>query len=206
MKAKGMTNTPVTVKPEVEEYFEAIKDIDKYQELPCIDINPFMATMINGMMIKKDMGRVDGVGRAELVDKTSGEIVETTTFYTKKIVDADTFVKIYSNRLKDLFDLSKTAIKVFFYFIDQMNKPYNINTSMILIDIQECVDYCDYSANTQVYAGLIELVKAGIIAKAHRRNLFHIDPNTVFNGNRMMVMEEYIKKEADYFDDKSLSR
>ena len=200
-----MTNTPVTVKPEVEEYFEAIKDIDKYQELPCIDINPFMATMINGMMIKKDMGRVDGVGRAELVDKTSGEIVETTTFYTKKIVDADTFVKIYSNRLKDLFDLSKTAIKVFFYFIDQMNKPYNINTSMILIDIQECVDYCDYSANTQVYAGLIELVKAGIIAKAHRRNLFHIDPNTVFNGNRMMVMEEYIKKEADYFDDKSLS-
>lgn len=201
-----MTNTPVTVKPEVEEYFEAIKDIDKYQELPCIDINPFMATMINGMMIKKDMGRVDGVGRAELVDKTSGEIVETTTFYTKKIVDADTFVKIYSNRLKDLFDLSKTAIKVFFYFIDQMNKPYNINTSMILIDIQECVDYCDYSANTQVYAGLIELVKAGIIAKAHRRNLFHIDPNTVFNGNRMMVMEEYIKKEADYFDDKSLSR
>ena len=208
MKSKGseVVVKPIPIRPEVVEYFETIKDIDKFQEFPVIEINPFIAPMQNNMNVKHlNQYASDGTGRRDVVDQTTGEVYKDVRFFKRtEEVDSDKFVKIFSGRLRDLFDLSKTAINVFFFILDEMQKPYNINASMIYIDIQACQEFCEYSATKQVYLGLTELLRSGIIAKSHKRHLFYVDPRIAFNGKRMVIVEEYIKKEADFFDDEAL--
>ena len=204
MKAQGSGLRPVDDSKN-SEYFDIIKDVEKYSDVPAVNHNPFVASAINNVTIKKKFdGTVQGYGKGNLVNDETGEVVEVHTFRKGKEVDSNAFKKIFNSRLKDIFNLSKTGITVFGYFIHALQSPVNVNRDCIYIDVDEAMSWCEYNSNVSVYNGLTELIKEGLIAKSHMRNMFYIDPNAIFNGNRLVIYEEYIKKEDNYFDDKSL--
>ena len=67
---------------------------------------------------------------------------------------------------------------------------------MIYFDVHAAQQYCKYSTNNSVYRGLTELIRVGFVAKSSKRSHIYVDPRTVFNGNRIIVMEEYVKGTA----------
>ncbi len=106
-----------------------------------------------------------------------------------------------------MFNLSKTAIKVFGYIMDELAEPRNINQHCIYLNVQDAMEWCEWRARNMVYTGLTELIAAGFIARASKPpNHYWIDPKTAFNGNRVIVLQEYIKDEnrelgGDLYDD-----
>ncbi len=202
------TKLPIPVNQDAkDEYLEMIKDADKFTEFPVLNHNPFIVDVSRSLKTKFKSDGVVKAGRTSLINEETGEVVDDVHFYgQRKVVDTETFVKIFSGRLKDIFDLSKTAVNVLLYIIDSIQKPMNINRDVVYLDIEDIGNWCGYSAKSTAYQGLVELMKAGMIAKYKKRNFYYIDPSLIFNGNRVLIYDEYIRKEADYFDDKSLKK
>ena len=184
------------------DYLESVKDCNKYGEFPEMDHNPFVSKMAGQFSIKKKfVGEVNEVGSTQFVNEETGEVFDKVNLFArKKMVDEATFVKMFTGRLKDIFDLSKTAINVLLYIMDAIQLPVNINRDIIYLDVNDIMHWCGYGNNSPVYKGMTELIKAGMMAKSQMKNMYFIDPTVIFNGDRMVVMEEYIKKEKNYFN------
>jgi hypothetical protein len=181
-------------------YFEKIQNIDNYSDFPSMDHNPFTCLLkANMKMDYKTKGAVNGVDRFEITDRDSGEIVSgmqsNILFRKKEIVDDEQFMKLYTSQLKDMFALTYPALKVFGYFIKEMQKLKD--TTDVFFRLQDCMDFCDYSSRAIVYKGLTELILKGFICKTIRTSTFFINPLYIFNGNRIAIYKEYERK--DYF-------
>ena len=193
----------------LQTYLESVKDIENYSEAPIVTSNPFRSNLKSSIEMKyKTEHAINSIGTVEIRDTITGEITsgvgENRIFTRRKFVDNEAFVKIYLNRFRDVMKLSISAIKVFNYLLGEMQKPENINKDQIYFEIKDCMEFCGYTTHNMVYNGLTELISHGFVARSDKPYLIYVDSNVAFNGNRILVFEEYIRKEADHFDDKSL--
>ena len=189
-----------------ESYLELVRQADKFSELPMPKDNPFRYKLQTKIGIQRVVkGSVNAVGSVDIIDRNTGEVVsgaeENRVFVKRERVDDDIFVKLYSDRIKAMFNLSHPAIKIFGYFLHIMQRPENINRDVVYLDMKDCQEFCGYKTHPMIYTGLKELVVNGFIARHPRQNHFYVDPNVAFNGNRIVVMEEYVRKETDYFEE-----
>ena len=124
----------------------------------------------------------------EVVNRNTGE-VQGTQVVTYKKVDSAEFVKLFAKNIALTFDLGSAGIKAFNVLIWQV-QTYGMNTDMLTIDSLTMDEFNSYHEKTLSIAtlkrGLCELEKAKIIAKAARRGQYYINPNFVFNGNRIV--------------------
>ncbi|HUM53516.1 MAG TPA: hypothetical protein PK431_16980 [Chitinophagales bacterium] len=160
--------------------FVKLRNAEKYSK------NPFLTDEI----LKIDSGKkmiIAGSTKQVLVDTDSGQIDGITLLHKYKEVDRTQFVKLYVNEIQSLFDLSKTGLKVFGFVVNSMR----INTDEIYISITKLMQYCGYRNKTQVYKGLAELIGNKIIAMSEDTNLWYVNPNVVFNGDRIAFVKEY---------------
>ena len=195
-----------------EKYLDSVKNIEKFSEAPEMQKSPFLPAMVSAFeMTRKVLHADNKIAAVDIYDKNTGELVssaeENRIFVNKQHVDKKKFVKIYYDRLSIMFNLSKTAIKVFGYIMDELAEPRNINQHCIYLNIQDAMEWCEWRARNMVYTGLTELIAAGFIARASKPpNHYWIDPKTAFNRNRVIVLQEYIKDEnrelgGDLYDD-----
>ena len=153
-------------------------------------INPFL--MDDGV-IKIERGKkaiIMGGTKDILVDQETGETKALGVLAKYQEVDRTKFVKIYVNEIKNIFDLSTTGYKVFAYLLTCIK----INNDEIYLNIQDCVDFCKWKATVQVYRGLGELMKNEIIAQSKKSNIWFINPNIIFNGDRFAFIKQYTLK------------
>lgn len=194
---------------ELSAYLESVKDIEKFSEAPAVSTNPFRSRLKSSITIKnKKIAGQDHAGVFEVIDAdgvVEDGIKKRSAFYKERYVDSEAFVKIYLNRFRDMLKLSLSAIKVFNYFLGEMQKPENINKDQLYFNVKDCMEFCDYSSHAMVYNGLTELISHGFVAKSDKPYIIYVDSNVAFNGDRILVFEEYIRKDANYFDDKSLN-
>jgi hypothetical protein len=194
-----------------EGYLDRLNDSDKFSDIPSLDYNPFREKLNDAITMKRKMkGAVNRVNGMTLIDNDTGEeisgIDKNVVFVKKEYVDNEKFLKVYSNRLKELFDLTNAAMKVFGYFMVEMQKVHNKNKDMVYFNLKDCMEFCGYNSHKQVYRGLTELILNKFIAKCSTPpNHFWIDCRTAFNGDRIFIMEEHVRKQNDHFDDKSLT-
>lgn len=185
---------------QLTEYRDKIKDITKLSDAPSISFNPFTPELGSVIEMKrKRVGKEQGMGNVTIIDDKTGAInpgEETKVFYEKKYVDDDKFIKIYQGQLKAMFALSGGGIKVFGYFIYQMQGITGKDIDMIYFNVQECMEFCQYKVHNQVYNGIIELIKKEFIAVAPRNHHYYINPMYIFNGNRVMIYQEFIRKDS----------
>lgn len=181
-------------------YVESIESAEKFNDFPKLEVNPFMHLLGNVLQKEyKTLGSINGVGNVEMVDKKTGEIVqarENKVFTRKEFVDSDKFLKIYNSQLKEMFNLSYPALKVYGYFISEMQ--HTKDDTMIYFHLQDCMDFCDYNVHGMVYTGLTELIKKLFICKAVRHPMYYINPLYAFNGSRIILYSEYINN--DYYE------
>jgi hypothetical protein len=135
------------------------------------------------------------------INNTTGELA-TTQLYTYKEVDEAQFVKLFTQNIALTFNLTSAGLKalnVLIYAVQYkaMNKDIVILTEITLAEFLE-----DEAAKGNKFVlsrptftrGISELIKSNILARCERAGDYFINPNFVFNGDRLLFVTAIRKK------------
>jgi hypothetical protein len=157
------------------------------------DSNPFLDHMIKeAPPIKRRVEFVGQNGRGaastQLVNPKTGEVEVEQMFFRVRKVDEEKFVKLFTARFEQLWDMSKAAMRVFGYIIQSLEP----GRDRFIFRMKECQETTKYVARNTITTALSELVELGLIARTQYPNEFYINPMLVFNGSRITIAEQFI--------------
>lgn len=166
--------------------------------------NPFLEKAIeqieeNKIAKKRFVKGNRGVEQA--IVNRDGEVTGHTAFLQYVEIDEEKFAKLYLSQFSAFWDLSKSAMRVFSYFLTQL-KP---NNDIIVFNIEEALKHTQYKSKQPIYDGLVSLCQNDIIARGWSDVIYFINPLCVFNGNRVTFAKTYVKKKAKEVDKNQLS-
>lgn len=162
-------------------------------KLPQFEENPFVENALKEIQENtvKKVQYINGSRSAEnVVVNQDGEVIAQSRFVRYIEVDEEKFAKIYLSQFGAFWDLSKTAIKVLGYVLNNLIP----NKDIVYIDIQDAMRYTGYKEEKSLYKGIAELVNADIIARSTSYIKYFINPLIFFNGDRVTFATTYIKK------------
>jgi hypothetical protein len=154
--------------------------------------NPFLGDMV--VPVKGRQVKISKLGEDNniLVNQHTGE-VHGTHVTTIKRVDSEQFIKLFTANIGLTFDLSAAGIKAFSVLLWSMQKNA-LARDQVDLDVFVLNEFCNNHrdrdpplrlSQATFWRGLAELVKAQIIAKTMRQGRYFINPNFVFNGDRV---------------------
>ncbi len=151
--------------------------------------NPFLTDMIIPVRDKKvqlsRLGKDDNV----LINQKTGE-VQGTHVTTYKRVDSDQFVKLFTANIALTFDLNSAGIKAFSVLMWAIQHT-SLGKDVVMLNKITLEDFLIEHEGTvklslaTFWRGLANLTKTKIIAKHVNQGCYFINPNFVFNGDRI---------------------
>lgn len=167
--------------------------------------NPFLKELNlrkkrNTIKVNTSMGKENNI----IINQGTGEIVgEYTHVTTFREVDEIEFVKLFSKNIALTFDLTSAGIKAFNVLIYAVQNKA-LNKDLIQLDSQTREEFLELEdnknfklSNSSFLRGLRELVQSKIIAHYSVRGMYFINPNFVFNGDRLAFTNAIIKKHKE---------
>jgi len=154
--------------------------------------NPFLEGMlipVKGKQVKlSKLGREDHV----LINQGTGEVLGTHVTTYKK-VDGEQFVKLFTANIALTFDLSSAGIKTFsaLLWVVQNKALSKDEVDLDILALEEFAEaHSDKAPPLKLSPatfrrGINELEKAQIVAKTMRQGRYFINPNFIFNGDRI---------------------
>lgn len=154
--------------------------------------NPFLEGMlipVKGKQVKlSKLGSDDNV----LINQSTGE-VHGTHVTTYKAVDSEQFVKLFTTNIAMTFDLKAPGIKAFGVLLWVVQNKALAKDEVDfdnLVLAQFSNTHADRDPPLRLSPatfrrGIFELEKAQIIAKTMRQGRYFINPNFIFNGDRI---------------------
>lgn len=125
--------------------------------------------------------------------------VKSTHIATYKQVDDDQFVKLFTQNIAMIFDLSQAGRKTLDMIMHVMQRTA-ISKDEVYIDDNVRADFTEMFSlklsKTTMYRGIAALEDANIIAKSVKTNIYFLNPNIVFNGDRL-VLTQAIERNRD---------
>lgn len=164
----------------------------KVREVVRYESNPFIEGMV--VPIKGQKVQLSKLGKDDniLVNQSTGEI-QGTHITTYRKVDAEQFVKLFTANIALTFDLKAAGIKAFNVLV-WMLQNNSVSKDLIPLDkfaLEAFLKAHDYRkppiklSQPTFWRGLAELESAQIVAKHVRQGWYFINPNFVFNGDRI---------------------
>lgn len=130
----------------------------------------------------------------QAVDEKTGELLGQTVFMRTKMVDTETFAKVYQMGFQAFADMKPSVMKVFRFIISQL-RPDNDKFNLYIEDIIEETKL----HKATIYRALAVLCDREIIARGRSEYDYFINPMYVFNGNRVTFITNWINANApDY--------
>lgn len=179
------------------------KQTIRYEENPFIE---GMVVPVKGQRVQLSrLGRDDNI----LVNQSTGE-VQGTHITTYKRVDSEQFVKLFTANIALTFELGSAGIKAF-SVLAWILQDRSISKDLVPLDKFVLEDFLKaqekkLALSQATFArGLAELEKAKIIAKHVRQGWYFINPNFVFNGDRIAfstVIERKKRTEQEQLETK----
>lgn len=155
----------------------------RYEENPFIED---MVVPIRGQRVQMSrLGRDDNI----LVNQSTGE-VQGTHITTYKKVDSEQFIKLFTANIALTFELGAAGIKAF-SVLAWILQDRSISKDLVPLDKFVLDDFLKAQSTKLALSpptfarGIAELEKAKIIAKHVRIGWYFINPNFVFNGDRI---------------------
>ena len=157
--------------------------------------NPFIQDMIVPVRERQVRLSVLGEDNNVVLNQDTGEI-RATHLTTYKKVDGEQFVKLFTQNIALTFDLSAQGLKALNVLIWAVQHTA-LSKDEVYLDTHAREDFLEAHKTTKnkdqiirlsqpTFArGLAELTKAQIIAKTIRQGVYWINPNFVFNGDRI---------------------
>lgn len=184
-------------KEDLQRYFDSMEGKKRYSELPEMAHNPFVCDIIDDIapMSLRYNNTKEIVQAVGVDDKQMITFEHQNVFVRRHWVDRAQYAKIYMSAMKDMFSLSSTALKLFGYFISAMD--LNKNSDMVYMNLEDGMQFCDYSSKGMIYRGLFELILRGFICKTNKLFMFYVNPKYAYRGDRCSTVDEYILKDMD---------
>lgn len=165
--------------------------------------NPYMEGNSYGMVASKTKRITNNQG-SYMVKADDGEIIANVAgFWTAQEVDTAQFVKLYINGVKAFSDLTTKGTKVFeLMYLEMQNE---IGKDKIYLNLQTIDQAITKISKTIFYDGLNELIEKKFLAPTEMTHWYWINPDYVFNGDRLSFAKTYIKKNSHQTkDDKTI--
>lgn len=156
--------------------------------------NPFLSQA--ALNTKQGVKRItDKSGsRMMVVSSSTGEVVAPAGFWQIEEVDRSQFVKLYINGVKAFADLTNAGAKVFAVMYSEMQK--NIGKDIVYLSFSG-VDQDMFPLSSATYGrGLRELVEKKFLAASMVQGRYFINPDFMFNGDRLALVKEFRVKGA----------
>lgn len=176
------------------------KIIKRYEHSPFSPKTMVIPKKGKAIKIASSLGKNKDIA---LINTASGEEFETH-ISTYRTVDSDRFIKIFTQNIKMIFDLSATGIKAFnvLLFAMQYQSRDNDIVDLDKLTLEDFVKETNKNMSLATfYRGLNELENNQIIAKHLRKGRYFINPHFVFNGDRIafttVLMRERNEKLKD---------
>ncbi|WP_352230783.1 replication/maintenance protein RepL [Escherichia coli] len=162
--------------------FEVCMSVVRYKE------NPFIKDLALTISSKRVMISPMGKDEHVLVNQSTGEVTGTNVVTYKK-VDSEEFVKLFSRNIALTFELTSSGIKSLNVLIWSVQNTA-IQKDVVALDQLAFDDFMKENPNLKMtlrtfQRGLSELESSKIIAKTMRKGFYYINPNFVFNGDRI---------------------
>lgn len=162
----------------------SLSTVQKYEK------NPFVVELKGKMYLQPRANTIIQRGQ-EIVDTVTGEVIQGDMLIgRRRIVDKSQFAKIYASEIGVLFELSRTAIKVFMHLTKVMDYEQRA-----YFNYYKEFDKLGYKTYSTCYKGLVELLAKNIIALDVRENTYWMNPTIVCKGERFAVYTEYVTQE-----------
>ena len=161
------------------------------------DKNPF----INLTNTKSGVRRVTSTrnDRMMVVSEQTGEIIAPgVTFGTAYEVDKTQFCKLYINGVKALRDLTGAGTKVFELLYLEVQK--SIGRDVMYLSFSEVDQLATPISKATFMKGMKELLEKGFIAESMTQGKYFLNPDYIFNGDRLAFIREVRLKGSKYID------
>ena len=162
------------------------------------EVNPFIENMV--IPIKGKQVQLSPMGKDEnvLVNQATGE-VQGTHVTTYKKVDSAQFIKLFTANIALTFGLNAAGIKAF-SILAWVLQDRSISKDLVPLDKFVLGEFLkekeELSMSLPTFSrGLANLEKSQIIAKHIRQGWYYINPNLIFNGNRIAFTTVIERKE-----------
>lgn len=137
--------------------------------------------------------------RRDLADPATGEVTAASVIRTVEDKDDAEFVKIFASGVAAMYDLTKTAQRVFHRVLEQyqaepMHKGYADSIQLTWFGDGLNGAAIDLSEPT-FNRGLRELLQKGFIAP-RTPTVYWVNPSLFFKGDRVMFIKEYRRRRS----------
>lgn len=131
-----------------------------------------------------------------LIDKRTGEpTLERAVIVSRKAHDREPFIKLYAKAIAEVADLSKNALRLFMVLLHQAS--HNQNEHKLHITYQLAERALAGFTRSSFQRAMRELMHKHIIGKTPINGLWWINPDILFNGNRLEIRQVHIRRNDD---------
>jgi hypothetical protein len=127
---------------------------------------------------------------SQALNPKTGEIMGQQIVARFKKVDAGQFVKIFTDKISTILDLSKAGHKLLTVVLSLIQHQA-MNTDVLfmpLIDAQEEAKKVGFVLSKRTYERAIaDIIRRGILARHYSPNMYFINPAIIYNGDRTKI-------------------
>lgn len=150
--------------------------------------NPFVKDLVIPLKNKQVQISLLGSDNNIVINQETGEFLGGTSVITYKKVDQTQFIKLFTQNIRLAFELTQAGQKALYvlFWVVQGEK----GRDLVLLDRYTLETFLESHPDLEVSLptfkrGLGELVKAQILAMNSRKGFYFINPNFMFNGDRV---------------------
>lgn len=178
-------------------------DYIKVSSFPKNEENPFLFKMIKSMPVrhrKKVVKGADGKSAMAIIQsETSDVIAQEAQFLRVEEVDEKQFIKVYVDFFSAQQGLTKAGREVLMYLLTLLEPKKD--TIRVRIDL--AMKYLDYKTQKPIFKGIADLLQSDVIARTSWNDEYYINPDLMFNGDRVVYAKAFIKKKIKKFEDET---
>lgn len=157
--------------------------------------NPFLEAASSSTKTRAKKITNSAGDRLMVVSESSGEIVAPMAgFWHTEEVDKTQFVKLYVNGVKAFKDLTAAGTKVFELLYLSIQK--NIGKDQVHISFNAIDQAVSPISEATFYRGMKELVSKGFVAESLMTNVYFVNPDYLWNGDRLAFVKDYRLKRS----------
>lgn len=128
-----------------------------------------------------------------MISRITGEYYGDIAFGKRINVDKTEFLKLYANGVKMFLGLSPAGIKVFMLIYDILMNKSNYQTDSVELLYSLLEDHQKQGlGRTTFFKGIKELKKVGFLASSLLEGKYWINPDYVFKGDRLTLVNQYV--------------
>lgn len=158
------------------------------------ETNPFIGNALSNT--KAGMKRLTNKDNSSMmiVGTATGEVIAPAGFWQAQEVDRTQFVKLYVNGVKAFKGLSSAGTKVFELLY--LRVQAEIGKDVIYLSFGEIEQQATPISKTTFMRGMKELVEKGFIAESTVQTRYFLNPDFMWNGDRLAFVKEFFKAPA----------